>query len=83
VELKEIMVGNEASKYRSLLELSYPTSEGIVRNWEDMEILLKYSFEQIGAHNGSGRSVFITEPVMNPEENKSGMMEIMFEKLNL
>lgn len=25
VQLKEIMVGDEASKYRSLLELSYPT----------------------------------------------------------
>lgn len=25
VQLKEVMVGDEASKYRSLLELSYPT----------------------------------------------------------
>lgn len=45
--IKEVMIGNEASKYRSLLELSYPTSEGIVKNWEDMELLLKYSFGQV------------------------------------
>lgn len=30
------MVGDDASKYRALLELNYPTSEGIVKNWEDM-----------------------------------------------
>lgn len=36
VQLKEIMVGDEASKYRSLLELSYPTEEGKVKNWADM-----------------------------------------------
>ncbi len=41
------MIGNEASKYRSLLELSYPTSEGIVKSWEDMELLIRYSFEQV------------------------------------
>jgi actin-related protein len=41
------MIGNEASKYRSLLELSHPTSEGIVKSWEDMELLLRYSFESV------------------------------------
>jgi actin-related protein len=30
------MVGDEAEKYRSLLELSYPTEEGIVKKWDDM-----------------------------------------------
>jgi len=30
------MIGDDASKYRSLLELTYPTSEGIVQHWEDM-----------------------------------------------
>ena len=33
---QEVMCGHEASKYRSLLELSHPTSEGIVKSWEDM-----------------------------------------------
>lgn len=41
------MIGNDASKYRSLLELSYPTSEGIVKSWEDMDLLMKYSFQQV------------------------------------
>lgn len=80
VQLKEIMVGDEASKYRSLLELSYPTEEGIVRNWQDMEILLGYSFQKIGVNSMKGRSLFVTEAIMNPVNNKAGMMEILFEK---
>lgn len=36
LELKEIMVGDEAERYRALLELSHPTEEGIVKNWEEM-----------------------------------------------
>lgn len=61
-----------------MLELSYPTEEGIVKNWEDMQILLKYSFEKIGVKDSRGKSVFITEAIMNPVANKIGMMEIMF-----
>ena len=32
------MVGNEASLLRSFLEVNYPMENGIVRNWEDMEV---------------------------------------------
>lgn len=48
-----------------------------------MEILLKYSFDKIGVNNPKGRSVFITEAIMNPAANKIGMMEIMFEKFQV
>jgi len=37
IELKEIMVGDEASEppqIRSMLEISYPLKEGVVNNWE-------------------------------------------------
>lgn len=45
-----------------------------------MEILLKYSFDKIGVKDARGQSVFITEAIMNPVQNKIGMMEIIFEK---
>jgi actin-related protein 2 len=41
------MIGDEVTKYRSLLELSYPTSEGIVQNWDDMSLLLDYAFKSV------------------------------------
>lgn len=48
-----------------------------------MEILLSYSMQRIGVSETAGRSVFLTEPIMNPTANKAGMMEIMFEKFGV
>ncbi|CAG5101100.1 Similar to Arp2: Actin-related protein 2 (Drosophila melanogaster) [Cotesia congregata] len=42
--VRDLMVGDEASKLRSLLEISYPMQNGIVRNWEDMCHVWDYTF---------------------------------------
>ena len=36
IEVKDLMVGDEASKLRAMLEVNYPMENGMVRNWEDM-----------------------------------------------
>jgi hypothetical protein len=36
------MIGDEVTPVRSMLELSYPISEGIIQSKEDMELLWKY-----------------------------------------
>ena len=38
------MVGEEASELRSMLEVSYPMENGIVRNWDDMKSVWNYTF---------------------------------------
>ena len=38
------MVGEEASQLRSMLEVSYPMENGIVRNWDDMKHVWDYTF---------------------------------------
>lgn len=38
------MVGDEASQLRSMLEVSYPMENGIVRNWDDMLHVWDYTF---------------------------------------
>ena len=38
------MIGNEASALRSYLECNYPMENGIVRNWEDMEVRLSNTY---------------------------------------
>lgn len=38
------MVGDEASECRSMLEVSYPMENGMVRCWEDMLHLWDYTF---------------------------------------
>lgn len=42
--MQDLMVGDEASALRSLLELNYPMENGVVRNWEDMCHVWDYTF---------------------------------------
>jgi len=74
------MVGDDASKLRSMLQLSYPMENGIVRNWEDMEHLWSYTFYDALKVNPSETKIMLTEPPMNPVKNREKMLETMFEK---
>lgn len=80
VEIKDIMCGDEASKVRSLLQISYPMENGIIRNWEDMEHLWDYSFYDRMKIDTRDRKVLLTEPPMNPLSNREKMVETMFER---
>lgn len=80
VEIKDIMCGDELSAVRSLLQISYPMENGIIKNWEDMEHLWDYAFYERMKINTAGRKVLLTEPPMNPVKNREKMCEVMFEK---
>jgi actin-related protein 2 len=75
------MICDETTKYRSMLELSYPLKEGIVNNWEDMELVWKYAFDKKMKINNFGeRNILLTEAACNPLKNREKMAEVMFEK---
>jgi actin-related protein 2 len=38
------MVGEEATKARAVLDLSYPVNEGLVKNFEDLGHVWNYGF---------------------------------------
>lgn len=76
------MCGDEASAVRSLLQISYPMENGIIRNWEDMGHLWDYSFYERMKIDTRGRKVLLTEPPMNPVANRAKMAETMFEKFS-
>lgn len=80
IEIKDIMCGDEASAVRSLLQVSYPMENGIIRNWDDMTHLWDYSFYDRMQLDTRGRKVLLTEPPMNPLANREKMVEVMFEK---
>ena len=44
---KDIMLGQEASDLRSMLEVNYPMDNGIVRNWDDMILVWEYTFKEM------------------------------------
>lgn len=81
IELKDLMIGDDASELRSMLEVSYPMENGIVRNWDDMISLYKYTFgpEKLNIDPKNSK-ILLTEPPMNPNKNREKMVEVMFEQ---
>lgn len=81
IDVKDLMVGDEASKLRSMLEISYPMQNGIVRNWEDMCHVWDYTFGKEKMNiDPKECKILLTEPPMNPTTNREKMIEVMFEK---
>ncbi|GAA55560.1 actin-related protein 2, partial [Clonorchis sinensis] len=81
VEVQDIMIGDEASELRQLLEISYPMENGIVRNWDDMILLYDYIFGPKKMNVDPKHSkILLTEPPLNPLKNREKMVEVMFEK---
>ncbi|CAH1999063.1 unnamed protein product [Acanthoscelides obtectus] len=79
--LPDLMVGDEVSALRSLLEVSYPMENGVVRNWEDMCHVWDYTFGPKKMNlNPKETKILLTEPPMNPLKNKEKMIEVVFEK---
>lgn len=78
--IKDIMVGDEAAENRNYLQVSQPMEHGIVRNWEDMKHLWDYTFDEKLRVNTQGRKVLLTEPPMNPKQNRQRMCQVMFEE---
>jgi len=79
IQLKDIMVGDECTKARDLLETSYPITNGIVQKWDDMEHLYNYTFYDRLKIDPSEHKIMLTEAAMNPKKNRQQLVETMFE----
>ena len=86
IELKSIMIGDEVSPVRSLLELTYPMEEGIIKNKKDMELLWDYVLTKklkLAKSDLKDRKILMTEAPSNPTKNKVDMAQILFEKIGI
>ncbi|KAG0239451.1 actin family [Mortierella sp. GBAus27b] len=79
VQVKDIMVGDEAAELRSSLQMSYPMENGIVKNWTDMQHLWDYTFNEKLKIDPRDTKIMLTEPVMNPKANREKMVQTMLE----
>jgi actin-related protein 2 len=78
---KDLMIGDEASQLRHMLELSYPMENGMVRNWDEMTHIWDYTFGESKLNiDPKECKILLTEPPMNPTKNREKMIEMMFEK---
>ncbi|KAI9715330.1 MAG: Arp2/3 complex subunit, actin nucleation center [Candelaria pacifica] len=80
IVVKDIMCGEDAAAARSMLQISYPMENGIVKKWDDMQHLWDYTFFEKMNLDPSGRKILLTEPPMNPLKNREQMCEVMFER---
>ncbi|ENH70752.1 Actin-related protein 2 [Fusarium oxysporum f. sp. cubense race 1] len=82
VVIKDIMCGDEAAAARTMLQISYPMENGIVKKWDDMEHLWDYTFYEKLKVDPTGQKILLTEPPMNPLKNREKMCEVMFDRYN-
>lgn len=65
VDLKDVLIGDEAAAVRQGLEISYPVDNGKVKNWDDMELLWNYIFKEKLDVDPAGKKIMLTEAPMN------------------
>eukprot|EP01053_Blabericola_migrator_P009537 Blabericola_migrator_1__9536@NODE_518_length_7920_cov_188_180568_g396_i0_p3_GENE_NODE_518_length_7920_cov_188_180568_g396_i0NODE_518_length_7920_cov_188_180568_g396_i0_p3_ORF_typecomplete_len395_score52_44Actin/PF00022_19/1_9e108MreB_Mbl/PF06723_13/3_6e05MreB_Mbl/PF06723_13/2_9_NODE_518_length_7920_cov_188_180568_g396_i034784662 len=74
--------GNRASEFKGLLKLSYPMEHGVIKDWNDMELLWSSVYNDLKVPP-EGHPVLLTEPPLNPAENRNKMMEVFFDSFNV
>lgn len=83
MDINKFYVGDEAQSKRGILRLRYPIEHGIITNWDDMEHIWEYTFNNQLRVNPMDHKVMLTEAPQNPKRNREKMMEIMFEKFSV
>jgi len=76
---KEVYFGDEVSDVRNKLSVFYPLENGIIENFNDMELLWEYTFMDQLKVDPRDHPVLLTEPPYNPKVSRERMVEIMFE----
>ena len=79
----DFYIGDEAFKHTSTHQLTYPISTGVVKSWELMEKFWHRSIYDYLRVEPEDHIFVLTEPPMNPPENRENMAEIMFETFNV
>ncbi|KAM0835349.1 hypothetical protein ACQ4PT_062990 [Festuca glaucescens] len=78
----DIVVGAACADLRHQLDVSYPVTNGIVQNWDDMGHIWDHAFYSELKVDPSECKILLTDPPLNPLKNREQMIETMFEKYN-
>ena len=71
-------VGNLRDEQRGLLKLNYPVEHGIVKDWKSLDLLYSHIFQELKI-NLKETPIFLTEPPLNPIDQKIKHAELFFE----
>lgn len=79
----DVFIGPQAQQYRGLFKINYPLEHGIVTDWDDMERIWQYVYTEGLRTVSEDHPVLLTEPPLNPRENRDTAAQILFETFNV
>lgn len=82
-EQKDHYIGDEAQKLRGVLNLKNPIESGIINDWETMNLVWEYCFNNELRVQANEHRVLVTEAPLNPKANREKMCEVFFETHNV
>jgi len=83
VEDLDFYIGDAAFANSSTHQINYPIRGGIIDNWDNMERLWERCLFEYLRCEPEEHHVLLTEPPLNPPENREYTAEIMFETFNV
>lgn len=83
VEDLDFHIGDAAFANSSTHQINYPIRHGIVDNWDNMERMWQRCMFEYLRCEPEEHYVLLTEPPLNPPENREYTAEIMFETFNV
>lgn len=83
IEDLDFFIGDEAVANSKTYQPYYPIRHGMIENWDHMERFWEQSIFKYLRAEPEDHYVLLTEPPLNPPENRENTAEIMFESFNV
>ena len=83
LDQKDVYVGDEAKEKKGVLKLECPIQRGLIQNWDDMEKVWNHTIYQEMKTTPEEQAILLSEPPLNPKENREKTTEIMFEAFHV
>ncbi|KAI8369493.1 actin family [Radiomyces spectabilis] len=83
IEDLDFYIGDEAVRHAKTMALNYPIRHGQISNWDHMERFWEQSIFKYLRCEPEDHLFLLTEPPLNPPENREMTAEIMFESFNV
>jgi len=79
----DFYIGDEAVENSTVYGINYPVRQGLIDNWTHMEKVWQHCIFKYLRSEPEDHYFLLTEPPLNPPENREFTAEVMFETFNV